>query len=186
MNAPGFVEGAGVALAAALAAGLGQPALAWLLPPGLAWLVLLTGLSGAYLGYLLVRTRARVGRLVTLVLWFLVAGLLGMRNPPFLVSVLIHLGLLSLLRSLYFHARPLSALLDLLLTGVSAVAALGTYLHTGSLFLALWCLFLVQALFVFLPAGAGMEEAASEDEAFDRAHRNAEAALRRLAANRPS
>jgi len=186
MKRPSFLEGVGVAFAAALVAGLGLPALFWLLPTGEAMRLLVTGLSGAYLAYLLVRSSERVGRSISLTLWLLMTGALWVIAPALSIHILAHLGLLSLLRALYFHATPLSALVDLGLTGLSLIAALGAYLHTGSAFLTVWCLFLVQALFVLIPTGGTVADGSPREDAFDRAHRNAEAALRKLAADHRS
>ena len=181
MKRPSFLEGAGLALAAALTSGLGLPALSWLLSPGDALALLLAALSLAYLRYLLVRTPQRAGRLVSLTVWLLVTGLLWILSASHPVQVLAHLGLLSLLRSLYFRAGPLAAVADLGLTGLALTAAIGAYLHTGSAFLTVWCLFLVLALWVLIPTSGRRRRQDPGDDPFERAHRSAELALRRLA-----
>lgn len=181
MKRPSFLEGAGLALAAAVTTGLGLPAVAWLLSPGDALALLLAALSLAYLLYLLARAPRRVGRLVSLTVWSLVTGSLWILSASLPVQVLAHLGLLSLLRSLYFHAGPLAALADLGLTGLALAAAVGAYLHTGSAFLAVWCLFLVLALWVLIPMRGRRRRREPGDDPFERAHRGAELALRKLA-----
>ena len=181
MKRPSFIEGTGLALAAAVTTGLGLPALAWLLSPGDALALLLAALSLAYLLYLLARTPRRVGRLVSLAVWLLVTGSLWLLAASLPVQVLAHLGLLSLLRSLYFHAGPLAALADLGLTGLALTAAVGAYLHTGSGFLAVWCLFLVLALWVLIPTSGRRRRQGLGEDPFERAHRGAELALRKLA-----
>ena len=56
-----------------------------------------------------------------------------------------------------------------------------TAFETGSVVMSAWCLLLVQAAFVFVPgAPAPSPGAAGEDDAFERAHRSAEAALRKI------
>jgi len=94
-----------------------------------------------------------------------------------------HLGIIWVIRSLYFHASVLSAFADLGLSGFSLIAAIWAFSQTGSLFMTLWTLLLVQALFVAIPSsfrkGDG-EDSADEVDEFQRAHANAEAALRRL------
>jgi hypothetical protein len=63
------------------------------------------------------------------------------------------------------------------------VAAIGAAVQTGSLLLSLWSYFLVQALFTTIPTRASAGPASTnEDDAFERAHRVAEAAVRRLSA----
>ena len=99
---------------------------------------------------------------------------------------MLHIGLIWLVRSLYFYASVVSALTDLGLSGLALAAAVWAVTHTGSLFLAIWCFFLVQALFVAIPhalsgkAAPGIQPAADRDDRFERAHRAAEAAVRKL------
>jgi len=180
MKTPTFLEGAGVALLAALAAGLGQAALAWSLPPATAARLTTLLVGFGYLAYLLRRSPERAGRVVAVGTWFAAAGLLWLAWPPLPFYVLAHLGLLWLARSLYLHHGPLAALMDLGLTGLALIAGLGAWLHTGSVFLAVWCLFLVQALFVLIPSRPGPRKAFEEEDRFERAHRSAEAAVRKL------
>jgi hypothetical protein len=89
-----------------------------------------------------------------------------------------------LIRSLYFYSSVLSALADLALNALSVIAAVWAVRQTGSVFLSFWCFFLVQALFVAIPAAMqrnkhGPAEAESEDR-FQQAYRVAESALRNL------
>lgn len=181
MKRPSFLEGAGVALIAAAAAGLGLALLCPLLPVVTVARVVADCLALAYLAYLLRRSPERVGRLVTLMVWFLAAGLLWLSAAPLSLHILTHSGLLWLARSLYFHGGPLAALADLGLTGLAMTIALGAYLHTGNTFLAVWCLFLVQALFVLIPVRDPEGTRAPDEDRFDHAHRSAEAAVRKLA-----
>jgi hypothetical protein len=184
MKRPSFLEGSALALAAAVAAGLGLPALSWLSSPGDALALLLAALSLAYLAYLLVRTPQRVGGPISLAVWLLLTGSLWLLDASLPTQVLAHLGLLSLLRALYFHSGPLGALADLGLTGLALTAALGAYLHTGSPFLTVWCLFLVLALWVLIPTRGSRRPQVPDDDPFERAHRSAELALRKSAAPR--
>ncbi|MEA3277543.1 MAG: hypothetical protein U9Q81_20120 [Pseudomonadota bacterium] len=182
MNRPTFFEGTGVALIAALSGSLSFAVLAWALPGTLALRLVTAGLGLGYLLYLLARSGERVGRVTTLVAWLLAAAILWALAPPLPLYVLAHLGLVWLVRSLYFHQGLLAALADLGLTGLGLIAGVGAYLHTGSLFLAVWSLSLVQALFVFIPTrrpGNG-RDIGGENDSFERAHRTAEAALGRL------
>jgi len=55
---------------------------------------------------------------------------------------------------------------------------------TGSLFLAIWCFFLIAALFPVIPNGAAQAHAGDDSGPFDRAERSANAALRRLVVQR--
>ncbi len=182
MTRPGFLEGALVALAASLAAGALFAGLSLALPrvPALRWVVAL--IAFGYLIYLLGRSGAKVGRVSTVLAWTLVSGLALALHLPLPVFVLLQAGMAWLVRSLYFHAGLVAALADLGLTLLGLAAGVWALSQSGSLFLAVWSLMLVQALFGLIPADLGRGPAAAQDpdDAFERAHRGAEAALRRL------
>lgn len=182
MNRPSFLEGVVVALVASLAGTAVDASLSLFLYPGSAPRLVIAGLGLAYVLYLLGRSQERMGRLTSLLVWLLVAGLTGLLAPPLALYLLIHLGLLWLARALYHHASPLAALLDLGLVFLGLAMGLWAIGQSNSLFLGLWCFFLVQALFGALPVRWGGGSPPSEDagERFERAHRTAEAALRRL------
>jgi hypothetical protein len=183
MTRPTFLEGVGVALLASLGAGAAYAGLGLFFPVGLALRLVIAGLSLGYLLYLLGRSRERVGRISLLLLWGLMAAgswLLGLSLPLY---VLAHLGLVWLVRVLYHQSGFLAALLDLGLAALGLGAALWAAGHSGSLFLACWSFFLVQALFTAIPVrfGGGPAPANPADDRFEQAHRAAEAALRSLA-----
>jgi hypothetical protein len=188
-------------VAAAFAASLSGAALLAVLSPamgaGSALRVVIALLGLAYLLYLLSHGGNRTGRLTALVSWMLGAALVGLTSPPLAAYVLVHVGMLWLLRTLYFRARPLPALADLGLTALAAAFGAWAALRSGSALLALWCFFLVQAFFAAIPplvgrsrdthAGSTGEDAPGFEEdarAFDRAYRTAEAALGRLGSAR--
>ena len=185
MSRPSFTEGVVVALAASMAGSVVYPALGWI------WLgmtpvrVFIAGLGLAYVLYLLTRSERRVGRVVTLAAWTLVAGLAWWAEPPSTVYLMVHLGIVWLVRSAYFHSSLPGALGDLVLAGLGVAAGAWAASQSGSLFLTLWCFFLVQALFVHIhPKTRERGPDAGPDDRFARAHRAAEAALRRLSATR--
>jgi hypothetical protein len=186
MKSPTFLEGAVVALFAALAGTLAYSAFDLVAPGAVALRLTIAGLVLSYLLYLLGRSREHIGRVTMVVVSLAATGLLWVLSPPLPLYLLAHLGMVSAARSLYFHQGPLAALADLGLTGLGLIGALGAYLHTGSLFLSLWCLFLVQALFVFIPSrtGATSKYRDDEEEHFRRAHQAAEAAVQRLSSIR--
>ncbi|MCC7413302.1 MAG: hypothetical protein IT495_16930 [Gammaproteobacteria bacterium] len=187
MTRPGFIEGVAVALIASLAGGV----LYFVLPvaPGTGALrLLITAIALGYLLYLLRRSRKRIGRVTTLAAWALAALALWWLVPSLALYALAHLGLLWLVRSLYFYASALSSLADLGLTALGFAAAVWAAVQTHSVVLAIWCLFLVQALCAAIPAhwntrGSGVTGSAAPDR-FEHAHRAAEDAVRRLSAAR--
>ena len=139
----------------------------------------------AYLLYLLNRTAERVGRVTTLTLWTAMAAVTWWVAPPLPLYLMVHVGTIWLVRSLYFYSGVMPALMDLGLGTLSISAAVWALTRSGSVFLATWCFFLVQALFVAIPPAvqrkAKPEQSTPVDnENFERARRQADAALAQL------
>jgi len=188
MKRPTFIEGAGVALAASLAGGVLYTALDTVMPGVPVLRLLIAGIVLAYVIYLLGRTPERVGRVTAVAAWLLVAGVLWFTQPPLLLYIAAHLGVVWLIRSLYFYSSALSALADLGLNGLALSAAIVAITRTGSVFLGIWCFFLVQALFVFIPESLQRKSAATpaspaDADRFQHAFRAAETAVRKLSSN---
>ncbi len=184
MNRPTFLEGVVVALVASLVGRLLYAVLVPTLPGGPVLRLLIAGIALGYVIYLLRRSPERVGRITVLAVWSLAAGVLWLMGPPLLLYLSLHLGLIWLIRSLYFYSSMLSALVDLGLSGLSLAATVWAASHSQSLFLSIWCLFLVQALFAVIPTSmqrnGGAAPAHQEHDRFERAHQAAETALRKL------
>ena len=76
------------------------------------------------------------------------------------------------------------ALLDLALSAISVAGFVWAASRTGSVFLATWCFFLVQALFIAIPPALKRKASAvsrQTNQSFDNARRRADAAIRQLA-----
>ena len=139
----------------------------------------------AYLLYLMSRSEERLGRVTTLFLWSVLAIATWWVAPPFPLYLLIHVAAVWLVRSLYFYSGVLPALMDLGLNALSISAAIWAITRSGSVLLATWCFFLVQALFVAIPPTMTRKKkpecnTAADSEHFERARRQADAALRQL------
>ncbi len=183
MKQVSFIEGAGVALTAAVCAGALQSAFHLYLPPEQYGYVLVPLICAAYVAYLLMRGAERAGRLTIPILWAGAALAVWAAQPELPVYVLCHAGLIWLTRSLYFHSGLLGPLLDLALTALATAGALWSVFTSSSVFLTVWTFFLVQALFPLLrgvhkPAQA--TAAGDINEGFENAYRSATAALRKL------
>lgn len=137
----------------------------------------------AYLLYLFGRSEERVGRVTTLSLWAALAAVTWWIAPPLTLYLLIHVGAIWLVRSLYFYSGVLPALMDLGISTLSVSATVWAISRSGSVFLATWCFFLVQALFVAIPPAIKSRRArrpATDNDNFARAKRNADKALHQL------
>ena len=184
MRRPSIAQGILVALVLAFAAGLTAAALASLVMPGVLVYVLVPGVSFCYLVYLLCAAGPGTGRVTALAFWSVLAIASGWLAPPLPVYVLIHTGAIWLVRALYFHTRPLAALLDVVLSVLAACALLWSSANTGSVFLATWFFFLVQAFFVVIPNRIGTRNRRATrcgNAAFEHARRRADVAIRTMA-----
>ena len=123
-----------------------------------------------------------VGRITTLVGWLVIAGGAWLADLPLVAYVLVHLGAVWLVRSLYYYSGLMPALADLGITLLGAAFAVSAAQRADSAWLAFWCFFLVQAFHVAIPASLARGTPEAPDDAFARAHRAAEAAVRRLSA----
>lgn len=147
--------------------------------------LLIPALALAYLLYLMRCSRKRPGRVTTFLLWSAMAVVSWWLAPPFPLYLLIHVAAVWLVRSLYFYTGLIPALMDLGLNALSISAAVLAMTRSGSIFLATWCFFLLQALFVAIPTTLQgtkkpAHELAADHENFERARRQADAALRQL------
>ncbi len=147
--------------------------------------ILIACASAAYIGYLMIRSRERLGRLTVFATWSVASITAMIFAPSLAVFLLLQLGMIWVVRSLYYHNSLLTAFADLGLMGLSTFVAVWVWLSTGSLFLSLWCFFLMQALFVFIPkhlkkseSGDGITTASSDH--FEHAYLAAENAVRQL------
>lgn len=187
---PTFIEGVVVALIASLVISVSVSVFDWVLPLGLLIRVLISVAGFAYLLYLLSRCREKVGRVTALSLYIAMVIATWVFSPSLPLVVIAHLGLVWLIRSLYFYSSVLSALLDLGLTALSVVAAIAAYLHTGSLFMGVWSLFLLQALFSWIPSDWQRHVTSNHPgpvkDRFQTAYQAAENAVRQLAVNTSS
>lgn len=187
---PSFTQGIIVALVASLIGSITHFTLSGFFSITVIAELLVSGLSLAYILYLLSKSKERIGRVSTVLVWSVITIVLWLSEPALSIFVLINLMMIWLARSLYFYSSLLSSGLDLILTVFSFATAIWAFAHTGSLFLTLWCFFLMQALFIFIPVkigGGQMKDTNANNDQnenieanFQRAYRDAEAAVRKL------
>jgi len=182
MKRPTFFNGVVIAAVFAFFASAVFATLTPLLGLGAALRLIVAALGFAYLLYLFSRSDERVGRVTTLAVWSIFAAAAWWFAPPLSLYVLLHAGALWLVRSLYFYAGALPALMDLGLSALSISAAVWAITRSGSVFLATWCFFLVQALFVTIPPALRRRETRPQapPQHFEHARRRADEALRQL------
>jgi hypothetical protein len=184
MKAPTFLHGAIAAALLAYCASAMLATLAPLLGAGTVLRLAVPLLAAGYLMYFFRSGSQRSGRVVTWSLWTALTVVTWWAGPPLPFYLLVHAGAVWLVRSLYSYSGVIPALMDLGLCALSAFAFGWVFMRTGGVFLATWSFFLVQALWVAIPRRIqgrnAMHAPAGGNERFERAQRQADAALRQL------
>ncbi|MCW8907348.1 MAG: hypothetical protein OQL28_08860 [Sedimenticola sp.] len=184
MNRPALLEGCGVALAASLTGSLLFALFSPMIGSDTLLRLLIAGLGFGYILYLMRRSGQKTGRLLTLAAWSVSTLLIGLLVSSLPLYLLLHIGLVWLIRSFYFHSSLFPAIADLGLSGLGAAAIVWALLQSGSLLLAIWCYFLLQAFFSTIPTlgrpATGKSDQPERGDRFRRAEQAAEAALRKL------
>ena len=185
MKRPTFINGV---LVAAILAFFASAVVAVFIPfvgVGNVARLVIPALAFAYLLYLFNRNSERTGRVMTMAVWVAMTLVTWWFAPALPLYLLIHVGAIWLVRSLYFYSSVLPALIDFGLSGLSVIVSIWAISRTGSVFLATWCFFLVEALFVLIPPTVrgdreSHSSAPADHEKFERAKRQADQALNQL------
>ena len=180
---PSFTRGLGAAFVLALAGGALLAALAPWLGGGTALRAVIALVGFAYVLHVIGSSGERVGRITTIAAWCVVAIGAWLIGLPLVGYVLVHVGLVWLVRSLYHYSGLVPALVDLGVSLLGAAFATWAAQRSGSPWLAFWCFFLVQAFHALIPATLAQRNGATADDredVFHREHRAAESAVRRL------
>jgi hypothetical protein len=179
-----FLNGVFVALISSFIGSLAYFILSSLFADNVVIRLVISGLSTAYIFYLLNKSNERLGRIIVVTIWSVITISTWLFWPPAAFFVLIHLVSIWLIRSLYFYSSLFSSLADLALIILGVAVAFWTASHTNSLFLTIWCFFLSQALFVMIPRSmktsktkTSINNSAAD---FQHAYRAAESAVRKL------
>ena len=187
MKRPSFLHGVCAAAVLAFSASIGHAVLAPILTSAALFKLLIPTLGLAYIAYLLSQSSERFGRVTSLTLWLVLAVATWIFEPPLTIYLLIHVGALWLMRSLYFYSTIIPALMDMCLNVFCVAAALWALAHTDSIFLAVWCFFLAQSLFIAIPPTLSRQRPREpamipNSGNFERARGAAETALRQIIA----
>ena len=179
---PSFARGLGTAIVLALCGGALLAVLAPWFGGGAALRAVIALVGLAYVLYVIGTSGERVGRITTIAGWCVVSIGAWLVGLPLVGYVLVHVGLVWLVRSLYHYSGVLPSLIDLALSLLGVAFAAWAAQHSGSAWLAFWCFFLVQAFHALIPATLTKRgpSATETEDAFAHAHRAAEQAVRRL------
>lgn len=190
MRRPAFSEGIIVAILISLVVTVAFTVLSSFFPTRWLLQAMIAGVSFSYICYLLVRSQEKTGRLTVIALWAVVTVITWLFSPSTIITLFVQVGLIWLVRALYYYTSLIVALIDLGLSLFAIAAAIWTLLYTNSLFLSVWCFFLIQALFAVLPTDltSGLfntkkrrnNQTSSQDDVFEQAYLSAQSALRQL------
>ena len=187
MKSPTFFRGVVIAFVLSFFGAALFAAMTTVMSSGFALRTVVALVTLAYVAYLLSRSGARVGRITALAISMLAVAIAWGVELPLGLYLIVHVTLIWLVRSLYFYSGVVPALIDLGLNALALAAAVWATLQAGSVFLAIWCFLLVQALHVAIPASMSRDQrgregvaSAASDARFQRARRTAEAAITRL------
>ncbi len=183
MRQPTFIKGVIVAFVFAIVGATAFTGLKFVVLPSVSLKLVVATLAAVYVLYLIGASDEKTGRLATPTLWLAGAVAVWLLIPGLTLYCIAHLGMVWLIRSLYFHTSVLPALLDLGLCAFGWLAAIATAEHSHSIFLTVWSFFLIQALFVAIPPLIRTRPSESVDNhefRFNRALHTAEAAVRRM------
>lgn len=186
MNRPSFLNGVVVAAGLAFLAATLVAALALYLGASTVMRIVIPVVAFGYVLYLLKAARNNTGRLTSVCAWIVVAITAWIWEPVLPLYLVVHVAAIWLLRSLYFYAGAIPALVDLGLCLVGIGSFTWALSRTGSVFMATWCFFLVQALFAAIPASVTevtRKRTPADDTRFERARHQADEALRQLINN---
>ena len=183
MKSATFTEGALLALVSSLVGAISYTALLPIVDGEMAICVTIACVGLGYIIYLLKRSGERIGLLSTIVIWAVITIVLFIFIPSPLLFLATQLGLIWIIRSLYFYASVISALADLVLVSFSLMATIWATYQTESLFLSIWCCLLVNSLFVFIPVDMNQRvdrsgPSAVQPDRFQQAWQAAESALK--------
>jgi hypothetical protein len=194
MKRPAFSEGIIVAILVSLLVTVVFTVLSGFFPTRWLLQALIAGVSFSYLCYLLIRSQEKTGRLTTVAVWGIVTVFTWLFAPSTIITLFIHVGMIWLVRALYYYTSLIVALFDLGLTLFAMATAIWTLMYTHSLFLSVWSFFLIQSLFVFFPVDLksgfldkdrqSARHRATDDDVFEQAYLSAKSALRQLTAHR--
>lgn len=185
MKKPTFFEGVSIALLSGISAMILFAVLSLFLLSGELIRITVALFSFLYILYLFSRSNQRLGRMTVLFVWFVATATALFFSDSLLIHFAIQLIMVSLVRSLYFYDSLFSALTDMVLSVTSVIISIFVWDKTGNLLLTFWCLFLVQALFVYIPKNFFQNknqnsEKELPDEKFENAYRIANSAVAKL------
>ena len=113
IQSPGIIKGLIIAFLISLMAAVASLILSGFIKQSTLFSLVLYAATLSYLIYLLKNSHARIGRIVVISVWAVISLLCWLLDAPLLAQILIQAGGIWLVRSLYFHASLMTALLDL-------------------------------------------------------------------------
>lgn len=181
MKALGFLPGVAIAFGLSVVGALGFIALGTVTDHATALRLTITAVATAYFLTVLRASTVRTGRTVSVAAWLVGTVMLWLWWPSLSGYCATYVVAIWLARSLYLHSSFFAVCGDLFIGLLALTAATVAITQTQSLFLALWCFFLTQATYAWLPRSAQRCAKVPPLDPFNHAYRTAQAALHRIA-----
>ena len=182
MKKPNVGTGILVAFVMACGAAIGWPLVRTLFPWHMEMPIMIAMISGLYGAYLLATCEDRSGKALLVVLGIALTAVTLIVPMSELKLIGLHGLWLWVVRSLCFQRTFFGAAMDGALLLVGAAVGLAVARWTHGVFLPVWSVFLLQAMFPYIPASwqASNDGESVKIDRFARSHRMAEAAIKQM------
>jgi hypothetical protein len=190
LRKPTFLGEAAAGFVISVVAAVVALSLSFVLPAGVVARLVVAALGLTLVLRAMARSSEKTGRIVTVAVWLAAAAGIWLIGASLVTTVVVHVALVWLVRSLFAYSRLVEAALDLGLTLLALSFAVFAAVRTDSVFLAAWSFLLLQALHVAIPglalrmtSRAAREGPCSDpNRGFADAFKAADEALQRIAA----
>ncbi|HED36427.1 MAG TPA: hypothetical protein ENJ08_19695 [Gammaproteobacteria bacterium] len=135
-----------------------------------------------YLVCLMQYSNIRTGRLTVILIWSIISIVLAYLTDSFILFLMLQILFIWLIRSLFYYSGVIAPLIDLCLTIFSLFIAIWAVAQTNSLFASVWCFFLFQATFVYIPENLRTDKKSpsTSENTFEQSFYRAKIAVRQL------
>ncbi|WP_444995242.1 hypothetical protein [Aliikangiella sp. IMCC44359] len=173
-----------IGLCLSIVGAVGFQTMSWVLPEGDVLQIILSTINFVYIAYLLFNSSHKTGRLSCLILYSTANIILLLAFISHEILLIFLCSSIWLARSIFFQKNLLASIIDALLILIGYSVALWTLSTTHSWFLTLWCFYLIQTLFIYIPQLTRIKKkqdnSLPDNQAFQIAYKNATNAIKRI------
>ncbi|VAW64242.1 hypothetical protein MNBD_GAMMA11-2423 [hydrothermal vent metagenome] len=138
-------------------------------------------ISFLYIVYLMQCSRIKTGRPTVGLIWLIITLALLHLESNIILFTVFQVSAIWLVRSLFYYSGLIPSMIDFCLTVLSFFTAVWAAIYTDSIFIFVWCFFLCQAVFVFIPEKfKNKKNMHKYTDSFDLSLHRAESAVRQI------